>query len=241
MNRHFARVMMGVVLVLIVAALWPLPSRAQDINPQTARAGAVADCMDKGKTDSAQTACVNGLVVMEFAAVLREMTARVPLGGAQQAAPAQVIVKGPENGRTAWDVFASMVTGIFQFGKETIQTVGPVAAQVYATKVNGDVQKVVAGYNRDRDLATVQGFTTMGGQVRDAGIHGYEFVQAPGAVSIGGNGVIGAGQYTGPVLSGTGVVGSGAYTGPVLSGQGTQGPGNGTYTPAPVIVPPATP
>jgi hypothetical protein len=69
--------------------------------------------------------------------------------------------------------------GRAQFAKETLQTVGPVAAQVYVARTNAHTQEVLGGFQRDTQIATVNGFTAMGGQIQTAGTAGYRFVQAP--------------------------------------------------------------
>jgi hypothetical protein len=215
----------------IFAAVAALMTFSVDAYAQTpaatdaeANASAVIACMDKGKSEGSQSSCVMGIALIKAIEVLGQ--AQQHAGTPMQATAPQVIVQ--PNGRTAWDVFANMVSGIFQFGKETLQSLGPVAAQVYAARTNAHTQEVVAGYQRDSTIAGYQAFTTMGGSIERAGTAGYQYVQAPGAVTTN-------------TLSGTGVLGSGAYTGPVSTTTtttrtcttGSAGSGGGTTTGAP--------
>ena len=76
--------------------------------------------------------------------------------------------------------------------------------------------------SRDVALSTNQTFMGMGGSIERAGIAGYQYVQAPGAVT----------NYN---LNGTGVIGSGSYTGPVTTTRTcTGGAAGGAGGPTPV-------
>lgn len=211
------------ITVFFVAAALAVMSFAAFADPALsdaeADASAVTSCMKDAKSDNQVSTCILGLVALK--AVGRGVT----VAAAATVAP-QVIVQKSENGRTAWDVFANMVTGVAQFAKEAFQTVAPVAAQVYVARTNAHTQEVVAGYNRDSTIAGYQAFTSMNAQTAAAGTYGYQYVQAPGAVTTSTS-----------TLNGTGVVGSGTNTGPVTTTRtcngGQAGNGAGTTTGAP--------
>lgn len=224
--------MLSLCMMVTIAAAFCFPVHAQQ-DPAFAKAAADAayyEAMQKlGEGADAET---RRLIAV---AMTIERAAREHGGGG--AAP--TIIQREATGRTAWDVFASMALGTVQFMKEAFTTVAPIAGQVYLARTNARTQEVVAGYNRDTQLATVNGFVNLGtagiNGTRDAGIAGYPYVQAPGATSIGGNGVIGSGSYAGPVLSGTGVQGSGSYVGPV--NRNCNGGAAGGGTPGSATVP----
>jgi hypothetical protein len=127
--------------------------------------------------------------------------------------------------RTGFGVIADILTGFLGPIKDTAIALAPAAASVYAARTNAHTQEVIAGFNRDTQIATVNGFTTQASYVRDAGTAGYPYVQAPGAVTTN-------------TLSGTGVLGNGTYTGPVSTTTtttrtcttGQAGSGGGTTT-----------
>lgn len=200
------------IAILLAAAIAAVSFSAfadAPLSDAEADAGAVTACMKEAKSDSQVSTCILGLVAMKA----------IGRGATAAAAPPQVIVQKADNGRTGWDVFAGMVMGVAQFAKEAFQTVAPVAAQVYVARTNAHTQEVVAGFQRDTQIATVQGFTTMGGQIQTAGTAGYPYVQAPGATTSTTN-----------TLSGTGVLGSGTYTAPVTTSTDSHN------NPAPTVV-----
>lgn len=201
------------IVAMLCMLVLPCAALAVVDDGQEARAAAVVACAKEAGANMTQ--CVQGVALLAAIEGLREAAVRGGTGGTgqpvQQVQPQQVV------GRTAWDVFASLVLGTVQFVKETVQTVGPIAGQVYQARTNADVQKVVAKYNADTQQATVAGFTTMGGHIAAAGTAGYQYVQAPGAVTTN-------------TLSGTGVLGSGTYTAPVTTTTTTDSHANPTPT-----------
>jgi hypothetical protein len=184
-----------------------------------ADAGAVVACMERGKDAQAQTACILGMVAIKA-------IASRPAAGASSSSPppAQVVVQSRH-----WVTEA--IGAFFGVLKDTIAIAGPTVAQVMVAKNNGRTQERLAEFASAERIATSQAFVTMGGQVRDAGVAGYPYVQAPGAITttttttsntLSGTGALvngaGAATYTGPRTC-TG----GAAAGPI----GAPGPGTG--------------
>jgi hypothetical protein len=106
----------------------------------------------------------------------------------------------------------------------TLLAVADRGLQFWQIKSGRDVAMAQSANARDVAISTNQAFLGMGSYVRDAGIAGYPFVQAPAANVTN--------TYT---LSGTGVLGSGTYTGPITTttncNGGTAAPGgNGGTT-----------
>lgn len=97
----------------------------------------------------------------------------------------------------------------------------------YGIKMQRDVALVQSNNQAATTIASYGAFQGMGGSIERAGVAGYRYVQAPGAVTTN-------------TLSGTGVLGSGTYTGPVSTtttttttrtcSTGTAGAGGGTTT-----------
>lgn len=105
----------------------------------------------------------------------------------------------------------------------------------YGIKAQRDVSVVQSNNQAQTTIASYGAFSTMGGYVRDAGVAGYPYIQAPGAItttttttnttntnSLSGQGALGVG-------------GSATYTGPVTRScsGGQAGAGAGTTTGAP--------
>ena len=83
---------------------------------------------------------------------------------------------------------------------------GKIALQVYGIRANRDVGIVQSNNMAATTIAGYQTFGLMGGQIRDAGVAGYPYVQAPQANqtwTLSGTGVLGSGSYTGPVTTTT--------------------------------------
>lgn len=182
-----AWLLFGLAVLFMVAK----PAMAADaVTGDVARAGAVEDCMKYGKDGVSQKDCMQGLALITAIEALREVAMRGGGGAGLSQAQQPVIIQA--NGKTAWDVFAGMVTGVAQFAKDAFQTVAPVAAQVYNTRTNARVQETVARINGETEQvrvnATERMFTSATGAVRDAGIAGYPYVQAPGTQYNNGSG-----------------------------------------------------
>lgn len=110
--------------------------------------------------------------------------------------------------------------------------VADLALRGYGIKANRDVNLAQSNNNRDVSIASYGAFTSMGNAIGAAGTAGYQYVQAPGAVTTTTNNTT-----TTSTLSGTGVLGSGTYTGPVTTTRtctgAAGGAGSGTTTGAP--------
>lgn len=193
----------AVAAVAMIGAL--APAHAEEVMlPATARAGAIGDCMEKGKTENAQSTCVLGVALLAAIEKLGDRPTVITgtAGGVivQQSPPAAVAT------RSGWDKFGDVVLGTVQFAKDTAIALANPIAQVLVGRRQAQAQEVMAGFQRDTQIATVQGFTTMGGQIQQGTQYGYNFVQAPGAVTtntLSGYGVIGGGTYTAPVTTTT--------------------------------------
>jgi hypothetical protein len=104
---------------------------------------------------------------------------------------------------------------------------------VYGIVSGSKERRAVSRDNRDVMLGAF-------GSIERSGAAALPYIQAPGAItnySIGGDGVIGSGSFTGAVtttnnttttLSGTGVIGSGSNVGPVTRTCGGGGAGTST-------------
>lgn len=100
-----------------------------------------------------------------------------------------------------------------------------IAMRGYGLKMQRDVSIVQSNNQASTAIASYGAFTQLGGSIERAGVAGYPYVQAPGAVTTN-------------TLSGTGVLGSGTYTGPVSTtttttrtcSSGAAGAGGGTTT-----------
>ncbi len=100
----------------------------------------------------------------------------------------------------------------------------------YGLKMNRDVAVIQSNNQAATSIASYGAFTAMGGAIERAGIAGYAYVQAPGAVTtntVAGNGVIGSGTYTGPVTT------TSTTTTTTTCAGGQAGAGGGTTTPGP--------
>lgn len=80
--------------------------------------------------------------------------------------------------------------------------VADVGLRAWGIKVGADVAIRQSDNMAATTIASYGAFQAMGGQVRDAGIAGYPYIQAP---------------QPNQILSGTGVLGSGSYVGPVTN------------------------
>lgn len=98
--------------------------------------------------------------------------------------------------------------------------VADVALRAYGIKATRDVGITNSNNQRDIAVSTNNAFLGMGHEIGAAGIAGYPYIQAPGAITT---------TTTTNTLSGTGVLGTGTYTGPVTtshncaSGNGAAG------------------
>lgn len=101
--------------------------------------------------------------------------------------PQQEVIRPPESEAYKW---ASILV-------PTVATLGMGYFTYKAGAVNSNNQRDVA-------ISTNQSFASMGNSIATAGTAGYQFIQAPGAVTTN-------------TLSGTGVLGSGTYTAPVTT------------------------
>lgn len=106
--------------------------------------------------------------------------------------------------------------------------VADIALRGYGIKANRDVAIVQSNNQASTTIASYGAFSAMGGYIRDAGIAGYPYVQAPGDVTT-------TTTTTTNTLSGTGVIGTGSYVGPVTRtcNGGGAGAGGGTTAGAP--------
>lgn len=135
------------------------------------------------------------------------------LPGAAAAARTSAVVPPPKSGwESAW-------TAALQ--------VADVALRAYGVKVGGNVAITQSNNQAQTAIASYGAFTTMGGQIATAGTAGYPYVQAPGAVTLSGAGVIGSGLYTGPVTT------THTCSGGTAAAGGGGGPGGGTTAGAP--------
>jgi len=80
--------------------------------------------------------------------------------------------------------------------------VADVGLRAWGIKIGGDIAINNSNNQANTAIASYGAFQAMGGQIRDAGIAGYPYVQAP---------------QPNQILSGTGVLGSGSYVGPVTT------------------------
>lgn len=128
-------------------------------------------------------------------------------GGAAPAPQASVPAPPRSGGEQLWTAFLQ---------------VADVGLRAWGIKVGSDVAIRQSDNAANTAIASYGAFQAMGGQIRDAGIAGYPFVQSPQA---------------NVTLSGTGVIGSGSYVGPVTTTRtctgGPAGDGAGTTTGAP--------
>jgi hypothetical protein len=100
----------------------------------------------------------------------------------------------------------------------------------YGIKAQRDVSIVQSNNQAQTTIASYGAFSTMGGYVRDAGVAGYPYIQAPGAITnttttstLSGTGVLGSGTYTGPVTTSTTRTCSGGGAGAAGNSGGTAG------------------
>lgn len=205
------------ILVAVAAIAFSTDAYAQAPAPNDAEVGmgAITACMDKGKDGQAQSTCVLGVAITV-------MAARAPTAAA--AAPPQILVQQPAP-RSGLGVIGDILAGFLGPIKDTAIALAPAAAQVYSARTNAHTQEVIAGFNRDSTIASYGAFTNLGSSIERAGTAGYPYVQAPGAVTtntLSGTGVLGAGQYTGPVSTTT--------TTTRTCSTGAAGAGGGTTT-----------
>lgn len=118
---------------------------------------------------------------------------------------------------------------------QALLQVADIALKGWGIKVNRDVSLRTSDNNRDVALASYATFATMGGAIRDAGVAGYPYVQAPppnitNTYTLSGTGVLGNGTYTGPVTTTTTTNCNGGAAAPG-GNSGTTGAGSGGGAP----------
>jgi len=188
-----------------------------------------------GPSAGAESAIIN-LRTLEATARIREaeaekeLASKLDAGGAAAALMARYLGKAAP--APAQVVQPQQPQSVLGAAWHAILQVADVALRGYGIKTNRDVAIRTSDNNRDVTLAGYSAFTTLGGHIRDAGIAGYPYVQAPGAVTsntIGGDGVIGAGTFTGAVTNTTTTT---TTTRNCNGGSGAPGSVTGTTTPS---------
>lgn len=136
-------------------------------------------------------------------ALLRQLKG-LGIGAAQ---PVQIASSQPQS---VWGVAWQAALGV-----------ADVALRAYGIKATRDVGITSSNNQRDIAVSTNAAFLGMGNSIMQAGTAGYQYVQAPGAITT---------TTTTNTLSGTGVLGSGTYTAPITTtnrncngGQGAAG------------------
>lgn len=190
------------------AAAQTASAAAPPQDPKTAYAAAIAECAGSIERIATAPGGDPGSRVAAVGAIERLCGAQ---GGVQLAAFNQAPAAQP---------------GLGQVLLTTALQVGDLFIRGYGLKLTRDIGVVQSNNQASTAIASYGAFSTMGSQIRDAGIAGYPFIQAPGTVTT---------TTTTNTLSGTGVLGSGSYTGPVnrTCTGGAAGNGAGTTTGAP--------
>lgn len=186
----------GLLMAIVIGALMagcatpaaPTVAASAPIDPRTAYAAALGDCATAIKDVVASASGNDVAKVVAVGAIERLCGA----GGAQlQAMNVQTSAPQPSLGATLW-------TAALQ--------VADVAMRGYGIKANRDVAIVQSNNAANTTIASYGAFQGMGQQIQLAGTAGYPYVQAPAAnitTTLSGTGVIGSGQYTGPVTTTT--------------------------------------
>lgn len=176
------------VLLSGCASTPPAAAGPAPIDPRTAYAAALGDCAAAIK-DVVATANNDAVAKVVAVGAIERLCGA---GGAQlQAMNMQASAPAPSLGATLW-------TAALQ--------VADVAMRGYGIKANRDVAIVQSNNAANTAIASYGAFQGMGQQIQLAGTAGYQYVQAPAAnvtTTLSGTGVIGNGQYTGPVTTTT--------------------------------------
>lgn len=175
----------------------------------------------------------------EQAKAVQRLADKIDAGGAS-AYLVTTALKGLGIGQAPAQQQAQQPQSLLGLAWQSALQVADIALRGYGIKANRDVSMAQSNANRDVSIASFGAFTSMGNAIGAAGTAGYQYVQAPGAVTtttnnttttstLSGTGVLGSGTYTAPVTTtrtcngGTAAAGGGGTTGTAGSGGGAPG------------------
>lgn len=201
-------------LFLVAAALLVLGGCATN-EVKKAEADAVV-AMGNARVAEAQAAA-------EEAKAVQLLASKIDAGGASAYLIAKAM-KGLGGGAAPQQV-AAQPQNLWGMAFNALLAVADRGLQFWGIKAGRDVAIAQSNNSRDVAMSTNQAFLGMGSSIERAGIAGYPFVQAPGAITNT--------NHNTWTLSGTGVLGNGTYQAPVTNTNcngGTAAPGGSGTT-----------